>query len=184
MRIISLLLVAFTLAFCAREETLWPIIEQSRNLLPDSISEVAMVNVNDSTDTLRFSYGAYIHNVVPIGDDGEAVESTSQISNILHPSGNETFNITLRSRGGSLGDRLTLTDMNGSVRWGIDISDGEIRPGENTAVLERYVIENDTIPNAILGLRESENISTFIYVQEQGRRFIAVKKSGAYYVQP
>ncbi len=181
-RNIAIIFFALSLAFCAREETVWPIIEQSRALLPDSISEVAMISVNDTTDTLHFSFGAYIHDIVPIGDDGEAVQSLSQISTILHPSGNQTFNITLRSRGGTQGDRLTLSDVDGNVRWAVDISEGQLNAGENTALLERFVIENDTISDVILGRLESESISTFVFVQN--RRFIAVEKDGVYYVQP
>lgn len=150
--------------------------------MPDSISQVALVSVNDSTDTLRFSFGAYLHNVVPISDDGEAVESTSQICNVIHHSGNETFNFTLRSRGHTNGDRLTLSNIDGVTRWEININSQQLFPGENTAIFEEYSLQGDTLNNVVLGRLDDEDISRFYFIQNQ--RFIAIKKDGVYYVRP
>lgn len=178
------LIVSFLFANCAREETIWPIVTQSRGLMPDSISQAPYININDVNDTIYLSFGAYIHNIVPIGDDGEGVESTSQLVTMIHTSGNETFNLTLQSRGFEDGDKMTMRDLEGNVRWAIDIFNGMINPGEFTTILPEFVAGNDTLTDVIIGERPSDGIEMFVFQPQQNRRFTVLKKDGTFYKKP
>ncbi|MCH8546761.1 MAG: hypothetical protein LAT54_08510 [Cryomorphaceae bacterium] len=183
-KIFTVLLVSVLLANCAREETIWPIVAQSRSLMPDSVSQAPYININDVNDTVLLSFGAYIHNVVPIGDDGEAVESTSQLITMLHSTGNETFNLTIQSKGFEDGDKMTLRDMEGNVRWAIEIFNSQINPGEFTGIFPEFIAGNDTLLDVIVGERPAKNIEIFIFQPNGNRRFIALKKDGIFYKKP
>lgn len=152
--------------------------------MPDSVSQASYINMDDATDTIRLLFGAYIHNIVPIGEDGEGVESTNQLVSMIHASGNETFNLTLQSRGFDEGDKMTLRDIEGNIRWDIDIYSGQITPGEFTSIFPEFVAGNDTLTDVIVGDRPSDDIDMFIFQPSANRRFTILKKDGNFYKKP
>jgi hypothetical protein len=171
MRIFSLIAFGLLLSFCAREETVWPIVKQSIALMPDSSVTHNFISIQDSTDTIVFNYSTYFESTTPLaGSDNESAQTLSQTVICAGQNLNTTLKVSLTSLGLQQGDKLII--RNGEdICLALHLKFPEIFTGENTELRAFFVVEDDTIPDVIIGhCPDNENLSKLVYVVNlQGR---------------
>ena len=164
MRIFALIAFGLILSFCAREETVWPIVKQSIALMPDSSVTHNFISIQDSTDTIVFDYSTYFESTLPFTNE-QSVQTLSQIIICVGQNLNTRLNVTLTSLGVQQGDNLVFTDSEEYVCLALHINFPEIFTGENTEFREFFVVEDDTIRDVIIGHNpDNPNLSKLVYV--------------------